>query len=95
MATCPDPAVRNGLEAVKLASKFFDRNVTAECQLWEPAIALAEAYAETGNFTDAVSLAKRSIDLAGPDFGRRWELLEKLSLFEKKMPYRMNETKQP
>jgi Flp pilus assembly protein TadD len=61
LATSPEPAVRNGKEAVLLALQA--------CQLTQqqqpiPFGTLAAAYAETGDFTNAVRAAQTAIDLA-------------------------------
>jgi tetratricopeptide (TPR) repeat protein len=61
LATSPDPAVRNGPEAVRAASHA--------CRLtqWKspvPLGTLAAAYAEAGRFAEAVSTAERSMAIA-------------------------------
>jgi tetratricopeptide (TPR) repeat protein len=88
LATCPDPKFRNPALAMKLASEAYQNKKLREWEKWEPTMVLAEAHAESGNFKEAVRFAKEALERAGPDFGRREEFLEKLSLFEKKMPYR-------
>lgn len=88
LATCPDAKLRDGALAVKLARKSLERKKTREFQKWAPAMALAEAYAEMADFDEAVRYAKKSLELAGPDFGRRQDWLDKITLFEKKMPFR-------
>jgi hypothetical protein len=60
-ATCPDEGLRNGSEALQLAQ--------AACQISGnaqpiPFGTLAAAYAETGNFTNAVRAAQTAIELA-------------------------------
>jgi tetratricopeptide (TPR) repeat protein len=87
-ATCPNPKFRNGDHALKLASKAYKTKEGRDWEKWEPAMVVAEAHAECGNFKEAVQFAKEALERAGPDFGRRDQFLEKLSLFEKKMPYR-------
>lgn len=62
LATCPDAAVRNGSEAVKLAE--------TACQLTgrKDAITLGTlgaAYAEAGQFTNAIAAAEQAVALAG------------------------------
>ncbi len=61
LATCADPALRDGKEAVRLAE--------AACQLSGrkeavPLGTLAAAYAEAGDFTKAVGAAQAAIELA-------------------------------
>jgi tetratricopeptide (TPR) repeat protein len=91
LSSCPDPRIRDGEEAVKLAMKAY-RKLGAgrkKCMGWMPAIALAQGYAEVGNFKAAVQFAEESIELAGPKFGGMKELKDKLSLFKRNMPYRL------
>jgi tetratricopeptide (TPR) repeat protein len=61
LATAPDPALRNGVEAVELAKNA--ENLGAE---GDPIVldTLAAAYAETGEFARAVTCANRALDLA-------------------------------
>ncbi len=62
LATSPDPSVRNGSKAVELARQTDQlaggNNPTM-------AATLAAAYAEAGQFDQAVSTARRALDLAG------------------------------
>jgi tetratricopeptide (TPR) repeat protein len=88
LATCPDAKYRDGSQACALAAKVYGRKSLKQWAKWAPAMILAEAHAESGDFKEAVRFAKEALEIAGPDFGRRDEFLEKLSLFEKKMPYR-------
>jgi tetratricopeptide (TPR) repeat protein len=88
LASCPDERFRDGKDAIRLASKALDRKGIQEWQKWEPTMALAEAYAETGNFELAAIHAQNALDLAGPQFGRRGEFEAKLALFLKGRPYR-------
>ncbi|HWQ54826.1 MAG TPA: tetratricopeptide repeat protein [Bryobacteraceae bacterium] len=61
LATCPDGAVRNGKEAVTLASRAAELTGGRD-----PAIldTLAAAYAEVGRYAEAVSTARRALDIA-------------------------------
>jgi tetratricopeptide (TPR) repeat protein len=93
LATCPDPKIRNGAQALKLAKEAYDGKNTQKWQRWAAFVAISEAYAELGNFEEAVSNAKNAVEAAGPDFGRREELLARVTLFENKEPYRMKAAK--
>ena len=62
LAACPDPRYRNGAEAVPLAARA--------CELTRhehpiPLATLAAAYAETGQFKEAVAYAEQAQELAG------------------------------
>jgi tetratricopeptide (TPR) repeat protein len=61
LATCPEPSVRNGSEAVALAEKALQLSEGRD-----PAIlsTLAAAYAEAGRFSEAVETAQRALVLA-------------------------------
>jgi tetratricopeptide (TPR) repeat protein len=88
LATCPDASIRNGQEAVKLAKRSLERKNTRDWQKWEPSMILAESYAELGEFDEAIHYAKKALEIAGPEFGRRREFQEKLELFVIGRPYR-------
>lgn len=62
LATDPDPTVRNGTEAVHLA-------LTAVKQGTNPSVwdTLAAAYAEVGQFSEALSASQKAINLAKDD----------------------------
>jgi tetratricopeptide (TPR) repeat protein len=87
LAVCPDVNVRNGEKAVEYARK------ACELSAWkDPAVfdTLAAAYAEAGDFDEAVkwenkSLASNASNGALERMGRR------LSLYEQKKPYHEQE----
>jgi tetratricopeptide (TPR) repeat protein len=87
LATCPDAAVRDGAEAVRLAERVCQRAGNEN-----PAVldTLAAAYAEAGRMEDAVRTARRAIEIAE---GREPSTLasaigERLALYESGQPYR-------
>jgi tetratricopeptide (TPR) repeat protein len=89
LATCPDARFRDGPRALQIASKAYQSQLaTLDWVKWEPAMILAEAYAESGRFEEAVRYAKEALQLAGPDFGGRDEFSRKLSNFERRIPWR-------
>ncbi|MGA2748226.1 MAG: tetratricopeptide repeat protein [Verrucomicrobiota bacterium] len=61
LSTCPDAALRDGAKALSLA-----RNASANTGAKDPAIlgALAAAFAETGNYADAVATARHAYQFA-------------------------------
>jgi len=88
LATCPDVKFRDGAQAIIFASKAYESEHVRPWLKWAPAMALAEAYAEAGNFSQATRFARQAIQAAGPDFGRKEEFAQKLSSFEMKIPWR-------
>ena len=63
-ATYPDPAIRNGLEAVKNA-----RMACRQSDNWRFAKSLAAAYAQTNDFDKAIELQNKAIKLIAQEFG--------------------------
>ncbi|WP_232103360.1 tetratricopeptide repeat protein [Gimesia algae] len=61
LATCPDETFRDGKRSLKLAKRNCILLITPE---WNDLGTLAAAYAATGNFDEAVRLAKESLALA-------------------------------
>jgi tetratricopeptide (TPR) repeat protein len=61
LATNPDPALRNGPEAVALATRAKDLAPGGDPIVLDT---LAAAYAETGQFLRAITIANRALDLA-------------------------------
>jgi tetratricopeptide (TPR) repeat protein len=81
-ATCPDVNVRNAKRAVEHATKA--------CKLtnwkdWNYLDTLAAAYAEAGDFDEAVKYGKQSLDFA-PD-NEKEELRKRLKLYKERTPY--------
>ena len=87
LATWPEDAVRDGARAVQLARRA---NEIAGGQ--DPRImrTLAAAYAEGGQFSDAVATVKRALELADsqPAGVLRDDLLAQLAGYEKGAPFR-------
>jgi tetratricopeptide (TPR) repeat protein len=85
LATHPDAEFRDGKLAVELARKACELCRWDRMNIVET---LAAAYAETGDFEQAVRYQKKV--LADPDYARRAGALpqKRLDLYLKKMPYR-------
>ncbi len=87
MATTRNPKLLNGAKAVELAKLA---NQMTSYQQPEALDTLAVAYAEAGNFPEAISTAQRAIELARasgrPDLAR--EIQERLALYRQGRPYR-------
>lgn len=83
-ATCPNPAFRNGKEAVADAK--------AACNLcswgdWDYIDTLAAAYAEVGDFDSAVKFEQKAIEKAKKDDDTKGAQ-ERLALYQQHKPYR-------
>ncbi len=61
LSTSPDPALRNGDEAVRLAERVTSGEGARDPSLLD---VLAAAYGEAGRFDDAVQAGRRALDLA-------------------------------
>jgi tetratricopeptide (TPR) repeat protein len=61
LASCPDPAFRNGPEAVALAEKARDLSEGRDAAILST---LAAAYAEAGRFPEAIQAAEHALKLA-------------------------------
>lgn len=92
LATDPDPALRNGPEAVSLAEHA--------CQLThyqKPFLigTLAAAYAEAGRFDDAVATAQKAHDLAQADGDKDIAArnLQLMALYKSRRPYHADHPK--
>jgi tetratricopeptide (TPR) repeat protein len=85
LATCPDPAWRDGKDALKYATWAVRGSHSKDARCL---IALAEAHAELGDFPQAVSYAQQSLELAEDEvkaFHQR-----RLEKFKAGEPYRMS-----
>jgi tetratricopeptide (TPR) repeat protein len=85
LAVCPDAKYRDGLSAVGLADKA--------CRLtdWRRrncVDTLAAAYAETGDFTEAVKYEKQALRMDATTDNEDSEEQERLRLYESKQPFR-------
>jgi tetratricopeptide (TPR) repeat protein len=87
LATCPEAAIRDGAEAVRLAEKAVaasNRKVPIYLDT------LAAAYAEAGQFDKAVAVQKETIAISTSNQARQW-YASRLKLYEAKTPYRERE----
>jgi len=87
LATCPDPAVRDGARAVQLGTKAAE---LSDHQDPFALRALAAAYAEAGQFQSATAVARRALQLALAKHNSQLEILLKLELdlYQTSLPLR-------
>lgn len=85
-STCPDEKFRDGPKALEYAKKACELSKWANCL---HLFTLGGAYAEVGQFDQAVHWAKKSLELAPKQQpGRVDELRRKLQCFEEGKPWR-------
>lgn len=88
LATDPDPRVRNGTEALRLAELANAAGGGRDAQAMD---VLAAAYAESGRFDEAVRAAARALELSGstvsPEARRGAE--QRLALYRAGRPFRV------
>jgi tetratricopeptide (TPR) repeat protein len=89
LAACPDPKIRNGALALKLALKLNKQENLSLQRKWQVCMLVAESYAECRKFKEAVQWAKKALEMGGPRFGRREEYRKAILLFEAGKPCRM------
>jgi hypothetical protein len=87
LATCPKDSLRNGTKAVELAQradKLCDGKAAAVLDT------LAAAYAEAGQFPEAVETARKALELATEEKNQSLadRLRARLALYEAKKPFR-------
>jgi tetratricopeptide (TPR) repeat protein len=84
-ATCPDDSLRNGNEALEKSRR------ACELSRWQDADTvdtLAAAYAEIGDFAEAIKYQTQAINMKGAYATRRKEMQERLELYRQHKPYR-------
>jgi tetratricopeptide (TPR) repeat protein len=82
-ATCVDAKYRDGQKAVVLGTKACQESNWGSYATIDT---LAAAYAETGNFAEAVRWQKKALELAPP--ASKKKMADRLALFESHKPYR-------
>jgi len=83
-ATCPETEIRNGKEAVELALKACE---LSQWKDWGIIDTLAAAYAEQGDFDQAIKYQKQVLQIgkSGSDYDK---IKQHLALYEQRRPYR-------
>ena len=89
LATSPDPNVRNGLEAVRLAERAESASSRSEKHPTVLRI-LAAAYAETGQFAEAKETALQALEASNVQGNTTLSdaLRDEIALYELGLPYR-------
>jgi tetratricopeptide (TPR) repeat protein len=87
LATCPQASLRNGAEAIKHAQQANRLNGGRQPELLDT---LAAAYAEAGRFPEALSTARKALDLATRQKAQviADTLRARIALYEAGKPYR-------
>jgi tetratricopeptide (TPR) repeat protein len=85
LATAPDASARNGAEAVVSAKKACQ---LSEWKDWNCIGTLAAAYAESGDFEQAVKYQKQALSMEALTDAERAEEEMRLKLFKQRKPYR-------
>jgi tetratricopeptide (TPR) repeat protein len=86
LATCPDPKYRDGRKALEYANKINKEPGKARPDDLD---VLAAAYAEVGQFDDAVTWQKQAIDTLSPKADQQRKAMQaRLKLYEARKPYR-------
>jgi TPR repeat protein len=83
-ATCPNPSLRNGTNAVEYARKALAAAGPKDAVALDT---LAAAYAEAGQFDQAIRTEKQAIDGSKREADQK-EYQARLKLYQNKKPYR-------
>jgi len=86
MATHPNDKIRNSAKAVHLATKAFDLSHDKNEPFLET---LAAAYAESGDFLEAIKVLNKAIALSGKSTKTQTVMLE---VFQQNKPFRQKQT---
>lgn len=84
LATCSQESVRDGKRAITLA-KMACKTLNQKAQYLDT---LAAAYAEDGQFNEAVKWQQKAIELSDPEKGHREKAQQRLKLYDQRKPYR-------
>ncbi len=86
LATNPDASIRNGAKSLEIAKKVCESSMWGD---WRFLDTLAAAYAEIGDFKNAVKYQNMAANLnQSPKLQEQFGLVQRLKLYEQKKPYR-------
>lgn len=83
-ATCPIASMRNGKEAVEAATKACD---FSNWKNWTRIDTLAAAFAEAGDFKQAIKFQEQALGLNGANKMERKEMENRLALYQEQKPF--------
>ena len=83
MATSPDESVRDGKQAIEMGKRACELSAWNNAQIIDT---LAAAYAECGQFDEALKWQQKAVDLASDK--DREELRTRVDVYKKRQPYR-------
>ena len=86
LSTCPEEVARNGEEAVELAKKL--RGIDSG-KYFQFVAAEAAAFAEAGNFSKAIELQKKALDITPIELVEEFQ--QRLRIYEEGKPLRIQE----
>ena len=84
-ATCPDPSVRDGKEAVAAATRACE---LTQWKQWSWIDTLAAAHAEAGDFKRAIKFQEQALRIGRPTESDLKGMRERLSLYQEARPFR-------
>jgi hypothetical protein len=84
LATCPDDTVRDGKQAVELATRACERTKWKDANIIST---LAAAHAAAGNFEKAIEYEKRALADEWYEKNKGEDARKRLKLFAEKKPY--------
>lgn len=85
LATCPDPRIRNGQEAVASATRACELTRWRNHNLLDT---LSAAYAEKGDFNEAIKWQEKAVGMVRGNDPNRKGMVERLELYRAGKPYR-------
>ena len=85
LATCPDPSLRNGPEALALAERAMQLTGGGNPMVLR---VLAAAFAENGQYPDAIAAAQQAWQLSRANPSLAATLQEHLKYYQRHQPFR-------
>ncbi|HWY30122.1 MAG TPA: tetratricopeptide repeat protein [Candidatus Acidoferrum sp.] len=85
LATSPDSSIRNGKKSLRIAKRICELAAWGD---WRYLDTLAAAYAETGDFDNAIKYQTKALNIQGStEIREQFGLTQRLELYEQKKPY--------